>query len=65
MGATERERSLEEERQCREAALDEALAQTFPASDPVSIVPDPRADTPPSDGTAGSAAARSDRRIPT
>ena len=30
-----------EERQIREAALDETLANTFPASDPASSIPNP------------------------
>ena len=33
--------SKEEERQIREAALDETLAESFPASDPPSTVPNP------------------------
>jgi hypothetical protein len=33
--------SPEEERRIREAALDETLAETFPASDPPSTVPNP------------------------
>jgi hypothetical protein len=31
----------EEERRIRDAALDETLAETFPASDPPSTVPNP------------------------
>jgi hypothetical protein len=31
----------EEERRIREAALDETLADTFPASDPPSTIPNP------------------------
>jgi hypothetical protein len=31
----------EEERRIREAALDETLAETFPASDPPSTIPNP------------------------
>ena len=31
----------EEERQIREAALDETIAETFPASDPPSTIPNP------------------------
>jgi hypothetical protein len=34
----------EEERRIREAALDETLADTFPASDPPSSIPDPDED---------------------
>ena len=33
--------SPEEERRIREAALDETLAGTFPASDPLSSIPNP------------------------
>lgn len=33
--------SKEEERRIREAALDETLAETFPASDPPSTLPNP------------------------
>ena len=35
----------DEERRIREAALDETLADSFPASDPLSTVPDPDDDT--------------------
>jgi hypothetical protein len=31
----------EEEREIREAALDETIAATFPASDPLSTIPNP------------------------
>lgn len=31
----------EQERRIREAALDETLAETFPASDPLSTLPNP------------------------
>ena len=31
----------EEERRIREAALDETIAETFPASDPPSTIPNP------------------------
>jgi hypothetical protein len=31
----------EEERQIREAALDETIAESFPASDPPSTIPNP------------------------
>lgn len=34
----------EEERKIREAALDETLAETFPASDPPSTIPNPDED---------------------
>jgi hypothetical protein len=34
----------EEERKIREAALDETLADTFPASDPPSTIPNPDED---------------------
>jgi hypothetical protein len=33
--------TVEEERRIREAALDETLANTFPASDPPSTLPNP------------------------
>ena len=37
----------EEERQIREAALDETIAESFPASDPPSTIPNPdEHDTP-------------------
>ena len=49
--------SAEEERRIREAALDETLASTFPASDPPSTLPNPDehdavddAVVPPDDG---------------
>jgi hypothetical protein len=35
----------EQERFRREAALDETIEQSFPASDPLSTVPDPDSDT--------------------
>jgi hypothetical protein len=35
----------DEERRIREAALDETLADSFPASDPLSTVPNPDDDT--------------------
>lgn len=38
----------DEERRIREAALDETLADTFPASDPLSSDPNPEADEPAS-----------------
>jgi len=34
----------EEERKIREASLDETLAESFPASDPPSTIPNPDAD---------------------
>jgi hypothetical protein len=37
----EHQHSLEEERRIREAALDVTIAQTFPASDPPSSLPNP------------------------
>ncbi len=33
--------SPEEERRVREAALDETIQETFPASDPLSTIPNP------------------------
>ena len=38
---TEHEHSPEEERRIREAALDETIADSFPASDPASSDPNP------------------------
>ena len=35
----------ERERQIREAALDRTIAETFPASDPPSTIPDPADET--------------------
>ena len=37
----ERQHSAEEERRVREAALDETIEETFPASDPLSTIPNP------------------------
>jgi len=37
--------TAEEERRIREAALDETLAESFPASDPPSTLPDPDDDS--------------------
>lgn len=41
----EHKHSKEEERRIREAALDETLAETFPASDPPSTLPNPDDDS--------------------
>jgi hypothetical protein len=40
----EHQHTPEEERRIREAALDETLADTFPASDPPSTIPNPDED---------------------
>ena len=37
----EHEHTPEEERNIREAALDETIAESFPASDPPSTIPNP------------------------
>jgi hypothetical protein len=37
----EHQHSSEEERRIREAALDETIEETFPASDPLSTIPNP------------------------
>jgi hypothetical protein len=37
----EHDHTAEEERAIREAALDETIAETFPASDPPSTIPNP------------------------
>ncbi len=39
--AHEHQHSREEERRIREAALDETIEETFPASDPLSTIPNP------------------------
>ena len=39
----------DEERRIRDAALDETLAETFPASDPPSTLPNPDNDAPTRD----------------
>jgi len=39
------EHTAEEERKIREAALDETIAETFPASDPPSTLPNPDDDS--------------------
>ena len=41
MSADDHHHSEEEERRIREAALDETLADSFPASDPPSTLPNP------------------------
>jgi hypothetical protein len=41
MSADKHDHSPEEERRNREAALDETIADTFPASDPPSTIPNP------------------------
>ncbi len=38
---SEHQHSIEEERRIREAALDETIEETFPASDPLSTIPNP------------------------
>ena len=38
---SEHQHSGEEERRIREAALDETIEDTFPASDPLSTIPNP------------------------
>jgi hypothetical protein len=38
---SEHQHSREEERRIREAALDETIEETFPASDPLSTIPNP------------------------
>jgi hypothetical protein len=40
----EHDHTPEEERKIREAALDETLAESFPASDPPSTIPNPDED---------------------
>ena len=40
-GGDEHHHTPDEERRIREAALDETIADSFPASDPPSSVPDP------------------------
>jgi hypothetical protein len=42
---TEHQHTPEEEREIREAALDETIAATFPASDPLSTIPNPQDET--------------------
>jgi hypothetical protein len=41
MSGDDHQHSEEEERRIREAALDETLADSFPASDPPSTIPNP------------------------
>ncbi len=38
---SQHQHSNEEERRIREAALDETIEETFPASDPLSTIPNP------------------------
>jgi hypothetical protein len=47
----EHHHTAEEERRIREAALDETMAESFPASDPPSTLPNPDDDSllPPGD----------------
>lgn len=42
---SEQQHTPEEEREIREAALDETIAATFPASDPLSTIPNPEDET--------------------
>jgi hypothetical protein len=44
MSSPEHRHTPEEERRIREAALDETLAASFPASDPSSSIPNPDED---------------------
>ena len=46
----------EEERRIREAALDETIAESFPASDPPSSLPNPDEHDAPGSGEAGAGA---------
>lgn len=39
--SSEHQHSREEERRIREAALDDTIEDTFPASDPLSTIPNP------------------------
>ena len=41
MSDSDHNHTPEEERQIREAALDETIAESFPASDPPSTIPNP------------------------
>jgi hypothetical protein len=47
----EHQHTPEEERRIREAALDETIAESFPASDPPSSIPNPDGDEPSEDET--------------
>ena len=53
MSEPDHDHTPEEERQIREAALDETIAGSFPASDPPSTIPNPDDDelleNPPTD----------------
>ena len=44
LNSDEHNHSPEEEAEIREAALDETIAETFPASDPPSTIPNPDLD---------------------
>jgi hypothetical protein len=44
IAAPDHHHTPEEERRHREASLDETIAETFPASDPPSSIPNPDAD---------------------
>jgi hypothetical protein len=51
MSDDDHQHSAEEERRIREAALDETIASSFPASDPPSTLPNPdEHDAVPGDG---------------
>lgn len=39
--SSEHQHSADEQRRIREAALDETIEETFPASDPLSTIPNP------------------------
>ncbi len=57
MSDDDHQHSDEEERRIREAALDETLAASFPASDPPSTLPNPdEHDAVPGDGVPPDAA---------
>jgi hypothetical protein len=59
-----RNHTAERERQRREAALDETIEQSFPASDPLSTDPNPDSHTRYTEPTRRSAEEKEGRRWP-
>jgi hypothetical protein len=52
MSSDDHDHTPEEERRIREAALDETIAESFPASDPPSSLPNPDEHDAPGSGVA-------------
>lgn len=63
VGSAAHRHTPSEERRCREAALDATLAESFPASDPLSTLPNPDAHDVELDGDEAAAAVLPDKGL--